>query len=47
MINPIDGSKVTTFYEEESETWTSKFGSLHSSYEECRADTIAMYLMNY
>ena len=44
--HPITGELVTTYYTEK-ETWGSKFGSLHSGYEECRADTVALYLMQF
>jgi len=44
--NPFTGEPITTFYKE-GETWSQKFGKLHSGYEECRADTVALYLANY
>lgn len=42
-ISPIDGKPVKTYYKK-GETWGSVFGSLAGSYEECRAETVAMYL---
>ncbi len=46
LKNPFTGEPITTFYLS-TETWSQKFGKLHSGYEECRADTVAVYLMNY
>jgi dipeptidyl-peptidase-3 len=46
LINPFTNEKITTFYKS-NETWSSKFGKLHSGYEECRADTVALYLAHY
>lgn len=46
VLNPFTNEKVTTFYKS-NETWSSKFGKLHSGYEECRADTVALYLAHY
>ena len=45
-VNPFNGEAITTFYLEK-ETWSQKFGKLHSGYEECRADTVALYLANF
>jgi dipeptidyl-peptidase III len=44
--NPFTGEEITTFYLS-TETWSSKFGKLHSGYEECRADTVALYLAHF
>lgn len=44
--NPFTGKPIETFYTDK-ETWSQKFGKLHSGYEECRADSVAIYLMNY
>lgn len=46
LVNPLTGEKVTTWYMS-NETWMSKFKKLHSAYEECRADTVAMYLSHF
>jgi dipeptidyl-peptidase III len=46
LRNPFTGEKITTYYLS-TETWSQKFGKLHSGYEECRADTVACYLMHY
>lgn len=42
-INPITNKPVETWYKP-SETWGSVFGGLAASYEECRAELVAMYL---
>lgn len=44
--NPFTNEEITSFYMS-TETWSSKFGKLHSGYEECRADTVALYLAHY
>jgi dipeptidyl-peptidase-3 len=44
--NPFTGEEITTFYTA-SETWGQKFGKLHSGYEECRADSVALYLIQF
>lgn len=44
--NPFTGEPISTFYMS-NETWSGKFGKIHSGYEECRADTVAMFLMQY
>ena len=46
-LNPpigLDGRPVATYYKF-GETWGSKFGALAGAYEECRAESIAMYLI--
>lgn len=40
----LDGKPVTTYYKK-GETWGSKFGAIAGAYEECRAESIAMYLI--
>ncbi|CAR25670.1 ZYRO0A05346p [Zygosaccharomyces rouxii] len=40
----LDGKPVTTYYKL-GETWGSKFSSVAGSFEECRAEVIAMYLI--
>ncbi|RDW94407.1 putative dipeptidyl peptidase 3 [Coleophoma crateriformis] len=42
-ISPVSGKPVTTWYKE-GQTWGSVFGSIASSYEECRAECVAMAL---
>jgi len=42
-INPATGEKIDCWYEGD-ETWSSKFGSISNPYEECRAETVAVYL---
>lgn len=46
LKNPFTGEVITTYYLS-TETWSQKFGKLHSGYEECRADTVAMHLMHF
>lgn len=42
-MNPATGEKIDSWYQSD-ETWSSKFGELSSAYEECRAETVAVYL---
>lgn len=42
-INPATGEKIDSWYKH-GETWSSKFAELSGAYEECRAETIAVYL---
>jgi dipeptidyl-peptidase-3 len=44
MICPITGNKVG-FYKD-SQTWNGVFGDISSGYEECKADSVALYLSN-
>lgn len=46
LINPYTNEPITTFYLS-TETWSQKFGKLHSGYEECRADSVALFLLNF
>jgi dipeptidyl-peptidase III len=46
LINPLTGKKIESWYMS-NETWHGKFKKLHSAYEECRADTVAMYLSHF
>jgi dipeptidyl-peptidase-3 len=39
----LDGKPIKTYYKK-GETWGSKFGSVAGSYEECRAESVAMFL---
>ncbi|KAJ3045107.1 hypothetical protein HDV00_011832 [Rhizophlyctis rosea] len=41
--NPLTGQPVTTWYKP-GETWGSVFKATAASYEECRAESVAMYL---
>ncbi|KAF3084173.1 hypothetical protein TWF102_005490 [Orbilia oligospora] len=42
-VSPLTGKPVTTYYKV-GETWGSVFGATAASYEECRAECVAMYL---
>ena len=42
-VNPATNQVIDSFYKF-GETWSSKFAELSSAYEECRAETIAVYL---
>jgi dipeptidyl-peptidase III len=44
--NPFNGEAITTAYLS-TETWSQKFGKLHSGYEECRADSVALHLAHF
>jgi len=42
-VNPATGEQIDSWYQHD-ETWSSKFADLSSAYEECRAETVAVYL---
>jgi len=42
-MNPVTGEKVKTWYKP-GETWGSVFGGMGPTYEECRAESVAMSL---
>ena len=46
LKDPFTNEAITGYYKEK-ETFESRFGHLHSAYEECRADTVAHYLSCY
>lgn len=42
-IDPTTGKAVQSWYKV-GETWGGQFGAIAASYEECRAECVAMYL---
>jgi dipeptidyl-peptidase-3 len=42
-VSPLSGKPITTWYKP-GQTWGSVFGSIAASYEECRAECVAMAL---
>lgn len=46
VVNPITNEKVTTYYNH-GEHWHSRFGELSGAYEECKADSVGLYLSTY
>lgn len=44
--HPVLNAPVAEYYEA-NETWRSKFGDVSSSYEECRADSVGLYLSTF
>jgi len=46
LKHPLTGGEITTWYEE-GENYNGKFGKVSAAYEECRADSVALYLACY
>ncbi len=46
LVNPLTGKHIDKFYEA-NETYDAKFSSFGSSYEECKAECVALYLSCY
>ena len=46
FVDPLTNETFTSCYKE-GETWNSKFGSISTSYEECRADTCGLFLSTF
>ncbi|KAI5466389.1 peptidase family M49-domain-containing protein [Mariannaea sp. PMI_226] len=42
-VSPVDNKPIATWYKP-GQTWGSVFGSIAASYEECRAELVAMHL---
>ena len=43
VLDPFTKEPITTYYKK-GETFQNVFGRFQSAYEECRADSVAMYL---
>jgi len=46
VINPLTKGKIESWYGQ-NDTWHSVFTSLSASYEECRADSVALFFSNF
>jgi len=44
-VNPVTGTPITSWYKP-GQTWTSRFGDLATTVDECRAELVGAYLMD-
>lgn len=47
IVNPLTNEKGVKSFYKPNETWTSVFKNLSNPYEECRADSVALYFSTF